>query len=131
MSDREEIAVKLREASAEFEDDDDFSFYDAGIKLYHITNTKFDVSPTQVFAKLADIIDPTCQIKFKDTSRNNPDTGYEPDGYYYCSNCKHELSNYDEEAWNDFKANDYEDEPPFEYCPHCDARIIINKAQQI
>lgn len=103
MSYREEIAAKLREASAEFEDDDDFSFYDAGIKLYHITNTKFDVSPTQVFAKLADLIDQTCELKIQD-------------GHACCGNCGHTLS------------GEYESEEDYwcfrPYCPDCGARVV-------
>lgn len=124
MRTHEDIAATLREFehNTYYKEEIVENICDA-ISIADPTNTF--TTPEDIYQLLADIIDPTCRIKFKDTSWNNPDTGYEPDGYYYCSSCKHELNSYVEEAWDDYQANDYEGEPPFEYCPHCRARIII------
>lgn len=78
-------------------------FYDAGIKLHHITNTKLDVSPSQAFYKLADLVNQTCELKIQD-------------GHACCGNCGHRL------------AGEYEEEEGYwcfrPYCPDCGARVV-------
>ena len=73
--------------------------------------------------RLADLIDPTCSIGYTDLTTDTPD-GYDPDGYYYCSRCG-ELDDYFAEIWDTYQAHGYEGEPPFRYCPHCGARVVI------
>lgn len=124
-NDRTKIADELRAAGVELDKDPNASMRDALIKIDLITNGAnhgYEFSP--LFDKLADIIDPTCRIYYTDTSYNTPDTGYVSDGYYACSRCG-ELNDSSQYAWDDFQASYYEGEPPFEYCPHCGARIII------
>lgn len=130
MSDRTEIANKLRAAGEELDNDPNASMRDALIKIDLIANgSNHDYRFSPLFDKLADIIDPTCQIYYTDTSTNTPDTGYEPDGYYSCSHCGCEFGDYASEVWDSYQAGYYEGEPPFEYCPHCGARIIIEERQ--
>lgn len=122
MTNREEVAKKLREAA---EDIEEVSPYPA-VALNDITNiigTNEITSYQDFFNRLADLIDPTCRIYYTDTSTNTPDTGYEPDGYYSCSCCG-ELDDCFAEMWDDYQASDYEGEPPFRYCPHCGARVM-------
>ena len=87
-------------------------------------------NPSVLFHRLADIIDPTCRIYWVDTSTNTPDTGYNPDGYYTCSHCNCEFGDYASEVWDSYQAGYYEGEAPFEYCPHCGARIIIDEPRK-
>ncbi len=74
--------------------------------------------------RLADLIEPTCRIYYTDTTTNTPERGYEPDGYYSCSCCGSELDSPFDEMWDTYQAHNYEGEPPFEYCPHCGARVV-------
>lgn len=130
MNDRTKIADELRAAGAELDKDPNASMRDALIKIDLIANGanhSYEFSP--LFDKLADIIDPTCRIYYTDTSYNTPDTGYVSDGYYACSRCG-ELNDSSQYAWDDFQASYYEGEPPFEYCPHCGARIIIDEPRK-
>lgn len=83
-----------------------------------------------LFHRISDLIDPTCRIYYTDTSYNTPDTGYINDGYYSCSHCGCELSDYLAELWDTYQARDYEGEAPFEYCPYCGARIIIDEPRK-
>ena len=130
MNDRTKLADELRAAGAELDKDPNASMRDALIKIDLIANGAnhgYEFSP--LFDKLADIIDPTCRIYWTDTSYNTPDTGYVSDGYYACSRCG-ELNNSLQYAWDDFQARYYEGEPPFEFCPHCGARIIIDEPRK-
>lgn len=68
MNDRIKIANELRKASVEF-DDDTLSMYDACIKLKHIVGAKLNENSSQLFTKLADLIDPRCNTSC--TCRNN------------------------------------------------------------
>ena len=87
-------------------------------------------NPPMLFHRLADIVDPTCRIYLTDTSYNTPDTGYVSDGYYSCSHCHCEFGDYTSEVWDTYQASYYEGEPPFEFCPHCGARIIIDEPRK-
>ena len=81
----------------------------------------------ETLTRLADLIDPTCSIYFVDTSTDTPD-GYEQDGYYCCSHCHNELIGSFGYAWDDYQANDYKGESPFDYCPACGARVVRDEA---
>ena len=128
MNDRTKIADALRAAGADLDNNPNASMRDALIKIDLIANSdNHDYKFEPLFERLADIVDPTCKIYWVDTSTNTPDTGYNPDGYYSCSHCHCEFGDYTSEVWDSYQAGYYEDEAPFEYCPHCGARIIIDK----
>lgn len=128
---RQEIADKLRAIPKKLKDE---CFYDGSCwynieqelfrMIYEIVFSTSKDGYNGIFTRLADLIDSTCKICYTDTSTNTPDTGYEPDGYYYCSNCSGELDSPLDEMWDTYQANDYEGEPPFEYCPYCGARVL-------
>lgn len=131
MNDRTEIANELRKAGQELDADANASMRDALIKIDLIadsSNHGYKFEP--LFERLADIIDPTCRIYWTDTSYNTPDTGYVSDGYYSCSHCHCEFGDYTSEVWDSYQASYYEGEAPFEYCPHCGARIIIDEPRK-
>lgn len=117
-NDRTEIADELHEAGAEFDAYDSFGFYDAGIKLHHITNTKLDASPSQAFYKLAELVDPTCHLEYREwipSGADECDMSWE----WHCSNCDFDLT----ETYEDLDIATPE-ELGLLYCPHCGARII-------
>lgn len=102
MTNREEIAEKLREAA---EDIEEVSPYPA-VALNKITNiigTNDIRCYKDFFNRLADLIDPTCELKIQD-------------GHAYCGNCGHILS------------GEYEAEEDYwcfrPYCPDCGARVV-------
>ena len=37
------------------------------------------------------------------------------------------FGDYTSEVWDTYQGSYYEGEPPFEFCPHCGARIIIDE----
>ena len=121
MTNREEVAKKLRESGITRNE------AEAYVLLLHCIGIRPQLPAINTYKpaleRLADLIDPTCRIYYTDTTINTPDTGYEPDGYYSCSCCG-ELDDHFAEMWDDYQARDYEGEPPFEYCPHCGARVV-------
>lgn len=130
MNDRTKLADELRAAGAELDKDPNASMRDVLIKINLITNSSnHDYKFEPLFKRLADIADPTCKIYWTDDSYSNPTVGYVQDGYYSCSNCG-ELDEFFQEMWDSFQARYYEGEPPFEFCPHCGARIIIDKPRK-
>lgn len=131
MNDRTKLADELRAAGAELDKDPNASMRDALIKIDLIANSdNHDYKFEPLFERLADIIDPTCEIYWIDTSDGKADKDYVSGGYYSCSHCGCELPVHAAEAWDDYQADDYEGEPPFEYCPHCGARIIIDEPRK-
>lgn len=129
MDDRTEIATALRGLTHETYYNEEIvdNICDA-INIADPTNTFR--TPEDIYNLLADLIDPTCRIYWVDTSYNTPDAGYEPDGYYTCSHCDCEFGDYTSEVWDTYQARYYEGEPPFEFCPHCGARIIIDEPRK-
>lgn len=123
MTNREEVAKKLRESGKWLDSGDTASIREALFLIDQNVEAPNCREFAPLFDRLADLIDPTCRIYYTDTSINTPDTGYEPDGYYSCSCCG-ELDDRFAEMWDDYQARDYEGEPPFEYCPHCGARAV-------
>ena len=131
MNDRTKLANELRKAGQELDADANASMRDALIKIDLIANGfNHDYKFEPLFKRLADIVDPTCRIYWVDTSTNTRDTGYNPDGYYTCSQCGCEFGDYTSEVWDTYQASYYEGEPPFEFCPHCGARIIIDEPRK-
>lgn len=131
MNDRIKLAGELRATGAELDKDPNASMRDALIKIDLIANgSNHDCKFEPLFNRLADIVDPTCRIYWTDASYNTPDTGYVSDSYYSCSHCHCEFGDYASEVWDSYQASYYEGEAPFEYCPHCGARIIIDEPRK-
>lgn len=131
MNDRTKIAGAFRAAGTELDNNPNVSMRDALIKIDLIangSNRNYKFEP--LFKRLADIVDPTCRIYWIDTSYNTPDTGYVSDGYYSCSHCHCKFGDYTSEVWDGYQAGYYENEAPFEFCPHCGARIIIDEPRK-
>lgn len=116
-TERQEVAEKLRENSTAHTADE-------ALQIICKCTVRTMKGSKSVMEVLADLIDPTCRIYYTDTSTDTPDHGYEPDGYYSCSCCG-ELDDYFAEIWDTYQAHGYEGEPPFRYCPHCGARVVI------
>lgn len=130
MTNRQEVAEKLRESG---KGNHNWSMtievaFSKIIDSFGKRYMPYNCKPYEFFFNtLADLIDPTCSIYFVDTSTDTPD-GYEQDGYYCCSHCHNELIGSFGYAWDDYQANDYKGESPFDYCPHCGARVVRNEA---
>ena len=125
MTNREKVAVKLR---AKYKERTMPGFFEPQDVYFYTLNYLKDLEKClpdgeSAFTVLADLIDPTCSIYFVDTSTDTPD-GYEQDGYYCCSHCHNELIGSFGYAWDDYQANDYKGESPFDYCPYCGARVV-------
>lgn len=131
MTNREEVAKKWRKTGERLDKVPPISLTGTActtlFELLESAGIRDNNSYSDVFNRLADLIDPTCRIYYTDTSTNTPETGYEPDGYYSCSCCG-ELHDLFAEAWDDYQAIYYEGEPPFRYCPNCGARVVRDEA---
>ena len=102
MISREEVAKKVREAA---EDIEEVSPYPA-IVLNEITNIiaiNEITSYQDFFNRLADLIDPTCELDL--------DFGME---YIVCQSCGYELPH-----------GTHLDET--KYCPNCGSRVVVSK----
>lgn len=113
MTNREEVAKKLREAARTFDKE-----YPNGAKDWLDENAAFDTVDEIIdtddsaqyepfFNRLADLIDPTCELKIQD-------------GHACCGNCDHIL------------AGEYESEEDYwcfrPYCPDCGARVVRDES---
>lgn len=67
--------------------------------------------------RLADLIDPVCRIVCIDDTYNTPETGRVDEWHYECSKCGEELDDSDMDAMDSGVQ-------PFDYCPHCGARVV-------
>ena len=108
MTERQEVAAKLREAGRELDGDNTSSIRSAFCAIDHIIGTQ-DTGRTfePFFNRLADLIDPTCG----DVSELAKD-GFTPVPVFKCSECgcQHISSGY------------------VRYCPDCGARVVIDDA---
>lgn len=83
----------------------------------------------EIFARLADLIDPTCVFEPTETLTRWDENDYEhetnepdPDcATFACSRCGYEMLYGDEYGW-------FDTEPPytphFKFCPNCSARVL-------
>lgn len=101
MNSREEVAWKLRRI------EEDVDYETAFMEIDTIIGTKDNYSFSFFFNRLADLIDPTCELKIQD-------------GHACCGNCGHIL------------AGEYESEEDYwcfrPYCPDCGTRVVRNEA---
>ena len=99
MTNREEVAVKLREVSTARTTDEVY------VAILHCIGITHDYA--NLLNRLADLIDPTCELKIQD-------------GHACCGNCGHIL------------AGEYESEEDYwcfrPYCPDCGARVVRDEA---
>ncbi len=115
MTNREEVAKKLREAGKELDntfdksdDGDEFlaAFIAIDLAIGQPKRSPFEFSP--FFNRLADLIDPTRELKIQD-------------GHACCGNCGHIL------------AGEYESEEDYwcfrPYCPDCGTRVVRRNDQ--
>lgn len=98
MINRQEVAEKLRKSFPLYRDRDIYWAVLGRPPIdMMISNRK------QMFSRLADIIDPTCELKIQD-------------GHACCGDCGHRL------------AGEYEEEEDYwcfhPYCPDCGARVV-------
>lgn len=105
MTNREEVAKRLRMYAT------DFDFGDSN-PLWYVEKAVFNdikirKSGSRVFARLADLIDPTCHMR---------ETVEDERTVYVCSNCG---------SW---KSEDKKILSLFNYCPVCGARVVRDEA---
>lgn len=95
MTNREEVAKKLREVSTARTTDEVY------VAILHCVGITHDYA--NLLNRLADLIDPTCELKIQD-------------GHACCGNCGHIL------------AGEYESEEDYwcfrPYCPDCGTRVV-------
>ena len=110
MTERQEVAEKLREAGRELDGDSTSSIRSAFCAIDHIIGTQDTGRAFEpFFNRLADLIDPTCQMVI---TLEQDDTGskYKPIGI--CSNC------------GNLKSESGEFPKSFNYCPNRGARVV-------
>lgn len=113
MTNREEVAKKLREIGEEMDDVEDC--YET--EFEEIDTIIYNGGYENVFQRLADLLDPTCRIVYIDESWSSPDVGHIDEWHYGCSRCRYEL--------NDGEMDEFEGGAlPFSYCPNCGARVV-------
>lgn len=99
MTNREEVAEKLREVSTARTTDEVY------VALLNCIGITYDYA--NLFDRLADLIDPTCELKIQD-------------GHACCGNCDHIL------------AGEYESEEDYwcfrPYCPNCGVRMVRDES---
>lgn len=107
MTNRQEVAEKLREAGKGLDKNAPGSVTGAPLsvlfELFEATSVRDSNSYSDAFNRLADLIDPTCELKIQD-------------GHACCGNCGHIL------------AGEYESEEDYwcfrPYCPDCGTRVV-------
>lgn len=137
MTERQEVAEKLREAGRELDGDSTSSIRSAFCAIDRIIGTQ-DTSRTfePFFNRLADLIDhPTCEYLpcayatwFDDDDEECEDTKLEAfgsDENACCSSCGYEMMT-GEDGWFDYEREEHGNRliPLFDYCPGCGSRVV-------
>lgn len=110
MTNREEVAKKLRRI------EEDVDYETAFMEIDTIIGTKDNYSFSFFFNRLADLIDPTCEVV---GIPDNDEFMVRVVSGFMCKKCGHEViveRNCDGRA-----------EPP-NYCPNCGARVVRDEA---
>lgn len=127
MTNREEVAEKLREVSTARTTDEVY------VALLNCIGITYDYA--NLFNRLANLIDPTCEYLpnvhatwFDDADEEHEDTSLEDLGRSenaYCSVCSYEMMT-GEEGWFDYERKEHGNRliPRFNYCPNCGARVV-------
>ena len=131
MTNREEVAKKLRENSTVHTTDE------AYVVLLNCMGITYDYA--NLFNRLADLIDPTCKylpnvhaVWFDDNDEEHEDTSLEAlktSENAYCSFCGYEMMA-GEEGWFELERDEHGNRliPLFNYCPDCGARVVRDEA---
>ena len=121
MISRQEVAKKWRETGEMLDKEPPSSLTGtACITLFELLESagiRDNNSYSDVFNRLADLIDSTCRIVYIDESWSSPDVGHIDEWYYKCSRCRYELN---DEEMDEFEGGAL----PFSYCPNCGARVV-------
>lgn len=139
MTSYEEIAKNLREAGERLDKEapsnPTAAAYIMLFELLESAGIREGNSYSDVFSRLADIIDPTCKylpcvgsVWFDDDDEEHEDTSLEDLGHSenaYCSVCSYEMMT-GEEGWFDYERKEHGNRliPRFNYCPGCGARVV-------
>lgn len=134
MNNRQEIAARLRETGEWFKNHQaDIRYMACHIKQIISPNSTLEYQ--DVFSRLADLVDPTCEYLpcacvtwVDDNGEEHEEKNLEEFGYSegaYCSVCGYEMMT-GEEGWFDYKREEHGNRliPNFNYCPNCDARVV-------
>ena len=131
MTSRQEVAKNLREVSTARTTDEVY------VALLNCIGITYDYA--NLFNRLADLIDPTCQYLpyvcatwFDNDDEEHEDTSLEALGNSenaYCSVCDYEMMT-GEEGWFDYEHKEHGNRliPRFNYCPNCGARVVRDEA---
>lgn len=110
---RQRIAIALRSRA----DDNKYAlFADVGMATGWPVEL---MEPGEICARLADLIDPTCEIV-----RVESDSDYTTAPHYKCSRCGYDLDIGEWDAADDYRITSY---APF--CSHCGARVVTDDEQ--
>lgn len=143
MTNREEVAKKLREAGEELDKNAPGDVNGAAqsvlFELFEATSVRDSNSYSDAFSRLADLIDPTCEylpvtcaVWFDDNDEEHADKhleAFENAGTAFCSCCGYIVMT-GEEGWFDYERKEHGNRliPNFSYCPFCGARVVRNEA---
>lgn len=131
MTNREEVAKKLRENSTVHTTDEVY------VALLSCIGITYDYA--NLLNRLADLIDPTCKYLpnvhaawFDDNDEEHEDTNLEAlrtSENAYCSVCGYEMIT-GEEGWFDYEHEEHGNRliPRFNYCPSCGARVVRDES---
>lgn len=139
MISREEVAKNLREAGERLDKEAPSNLtaaaYTTLFELLESAGIREGNSYSDVFSRLADLIDPTCKYLpitcatwFDNNDEEHEGTSLEAFGTSenaYCSFCGYEMMT-GEEGWFDYEREEHGNRliPRFNYCPNCGARVV-------
>ena len=139
MISREEVAKNLREAGERLDKEAPSNLtaaaYTTLFELLESAGIREGNSYSDVFSRLADLIDPTCKYLpvtcatwFDDNDEEHVDKhleAFENAGTAFCSCCGYIVMT-GEEGWFDYKREEHGNRliPNFNYCPNCGARVV-------
>ena len=139
MTNREEVAKKLREAGERLDkeapSDLTAAAYTTLFEFLESAGIREGNSYSDVFNRLADLINPTCKylpissvVWCDESGEEHEEENLEEFGYSenaYCTACGYEMMT-GEEGWFDYEREEHGNRliPNFNYCPNCGARVV-------
>lgn len=143
MINRQEVAKKWREVGERLDKIPPTSLTGtACITLFELLESagiRDNNSYSDVFNRLADLINPTCKYLpcvcatwVNDSDEEHEEENLEEPGYSenaYCSICNYKMMT-GEEGWFDYEREEHGNRliPNFNYCPNCGARVVRDEA---
>lgn len=140
MTNREEVAKKLREDGLRLDQSDMSTIRQAFVAIDKGVEAPSGREFSLLFDRLADLIDPTCKYLpvtcatwFDDNDEEHVDKhleAFENAGTAFCSCCGYIVMT-GEEGWFDYKREEHGNRliPNFNYCPNCGARVVRRNVQ--